>query len=166
MYTTSERIRHVHPYFQSFPYILDHTPPLKQLVMCLNHQSFHIIPRYYVQLFLRLEESHQLLLLQHISYITHKYTFKDYNKVFQYSIVVQIPWGEEDVLKILLAIAYAVKLEPLKPSLLRLPPPRYLFCYSILIYIMILTYWYILSSLQNAHRYLFCLYEADTLPTG
>lgn len=121
MYTTSERIRHVHPYLQSVPHILDYTPMLEQLLLRLRHQPFHVFTRRYVQRFLRLEEPRQLLLLQQISRITHEDTFEIHDQVAQRRVVMHVPRSKEDVLQIPLTIAYSVQLESVKPPLRRLP---------------------------------------------
>ena len=99
MYTTSERIRHVHSYLQSVPHILDYTPTLEQLVLCLRHQPFHVFPRRYVQQFFRLEEPRQLLLLQQISRITHEDTFEIHDQVTQRPVVMHVPRSKEDALQ-------------------------------------------------------------------
>jgi hypothetical protein len=143
MYATNKLICHIHPFLLRIPRILDHTPTLEQLVLCLRHQPFHVVPRRYIQQFLRLEELLQLLLLQQIPGITNKDTFEIHNQVFQCSIVMHIPRGEEDILQIPLTVAHSMQLEPIKPSLRRLPASSYLFRYSILIYIMVLAYRYV-----------------------
>ena len=140
MYSTGERICHVHPFFQCVPHILDHTPTLEKLVLRLRHQPLHVVPRRDVQPLLRFEESLQLILLQQISRITHKDTLEVQYQIFQCSIVMHVPRGEENAFQIPLGITYPMQLESKEPPLRRLATSSYLFCYSILIYIVVLAY--------------------------
>ncbi len=143
MYTTSERICHVHAHLQRVPHVLDHTPALEQLMLFLRHQPFHVVSRRNVQPFLRFEESRQFILLQQISRITHEDALKIHNEVSHSPVVMHVPRGEVEVLQISLAITYPMQLESVEPPLRRLATSSYLFCYSIVIYIVVLTYWYI-----------------------
>jgi hypothetical protein len=91
MYTTSTGIRHIQPFLQRIPHILDNTPTLKQLVLRFRHQPFHIVPRRDVQSLLSLEEPSQLLLLQQIPSITHEDSLEVHNQIFQRPIVLDVP---------------------------------------------------------------------------
>ena len=143
MYTASERIRHVHAHLQRIPHVLDHTPALEQLMLSLRHQPLHVVSRRNVQPFLRFEESGQFVLLQQISCITHEDSLEVYDQVSQPPVIMHVTRGEKDVLQIPLAVAYPMQLESVEPALRRLPSSSYLFCYAIVIYIVVLAYRYI-----------------------
>ena len=143
MYTTRESIRYVHPFLQRILHILNHTPTLEQLLLHLRHPPFQVIPPLHIQRFLRFEESRQLLFIQQISCFTHEYNFEIHDQIFQRPVVLHIPRGKEDIFEVSFAVAYSMQLEPVKQPLSRPPTSSYLFCYSILIYIMVLAYWYI-----------------------
>jgi len=143
MYTTSERIRHVHAHLQRIPHVLDHTPALEQLMLGLRHQPLHVVSRRNVQPLLRLEESRQFILLQQISCITHEEPFEVHDQVSQSPVVMHVPRGEVDAFQISLTITDPVQLESVEPPFRGFPSSSYLFCYTIVIYIVVLAYRYI-----------------------
>ena len=140
MYTTGERICHVHSFFQCVPHILDHTPTLENLVLRLRYQPLHVFPCHDVQPLLRFEKSLQLILLQQISRITHKDTLEVQYQIFQCPVVMHVPRGEENAFQTPLGITYPMQLESKEPPLRCLSSSSYLFCYSILTYIVVLAY--------------------------
>jgi hypothetical protein len=143
MYAASERICDVHSFLQRIPNILYHTPPLKELMLRFRYYPLHVLPHRDIQPFLRFEELLQFLLLQKISCIAYEDAIEIYYLDCKHSVVMHIPWGKEDVLRLSCTIAYPVKLESVEPALRRLTSSCYRFLYSLLIYIVVLAYRYI-----------------------